>query len=61
MPSLTGHDSRQHGKINYYHLKEDNAREQILTAEEARRLLENAAESIRPALIIALNTSMRKN
>jgi len=41
--------------------KEDNARERILTAEEARRLLENASESIRPVLIIALNTGMRKN
>jgi len=42
-------------------IKEDNAREQILTAEEARSLVESATESIRPVLIIALNTGMRKN
>lgn len=41
--------------------KEDNARERILTAEEARRLIEAAAASIRPILVIALNTGMRKN
>ncbi len=41
--------------------KEDNARERILAADEARRLVESAAPSIRPVLIIALNTGMRKN
>jgi integrase len=41
--------------------KEDNARERILTAEEARRLVKAAADSLRPVLIIALNTGMRKN
>jgi integrase len=41
--------------------KEDNVRERILTAEEAQRLIESASASIRPVLIIALNTGMRKN
>jgi integrase len=41
--------------------RENNARERILSAEEARRLVEAAAKSIRPVLIIALNTGMRKN
>jgi len=41
--------------------KEDNARERILSADEALRLIEAAAPSIRPILIIALNTGMRKN
>ena len=41
--------------------KEDNARERILTADEARRLIENSSDSIRPVLIIALNTGMRRN
>ena len=41
--------------------KENNPRERILTADEARRLIENASESIRPVLIVALNTGMRRN
>ena len=40
--------------------KENNARERILTTEEARRLIESASASIRPVLIIALNTGMRR-
>jgi len=41
--------------------KENNARERILDAGEARRLLEYAAPGIRPVLIVALNTGMRRN
>lgn len=42
-------------------LRENNARERILTAEEARRLIECASPGIRPILLIALNTGMRRN
>jgi len=41
--------------------KENNPRERILTTEEARRLIDAAAPAIRPVLIIALNTGMRRN
>ena len=40
--------------------RENNARERILSPEEARRLIECAAPTIRPVLIIALNTGMRR-
>jgi len=36
-------------------------RERILSPEEARRLIECACPSIRPILIVALNTGMRRN
>lgn len=41
--------------------KEDPGRERILNAEEVRRLIEYASPSIRPVLIVALNTGMRRN
>jgi integrase len=41
--------------------KENNARERILSGLEAQRLVENAVPSIRPVLIVALNTGMRRN
>jgi integrase len=41
--------------------KESNPREQILSAAEALSLVENAAPSIRPILIVALHTGMRRN
>jgi integrase len=41
--------------------REPNAKERILTIDEMRRLLAEASERIRPALIIALNTGMRRN
>ncbi len=40
--------------------KEPAGRERILTAEEARRLIDNASKAIRPVLIVALNTGMRR-
>ena len=40
--------------------REPNARERILSPEEARRLVESADPGIRPVLIIALNTGMRR-
>jgi integrase len=40
--------------------RENNARERILSPEEARRLIECAAPAIRPVLIVALNTGMRR-
>jgi len=40
--------------------RENNARERILNPEEARRLIECAAPAIRPVLIVALNTGMRR-
>jgi integrase len=40
--------------------REPNARERILSPEEARRLIESADPGIRPVLIIALNTGMRR-
>jgi integrase len=41
--------------------KENAARERILSVDEARRLIENAAPALRPVLIIALHTGMRRN
>jgi integrase len=41
--------------------KENNSRERILSAAEAARLVECAAEGLRPVLIVALNTGMRRN
>ena len=41
--------------------RENNARERILSAAEAQRLIENAAASVRPVLIVALHTGMRRN
>lgn len=41
--------------------REDNVKERILTDEEARRLLDEASPSLRPALVLALNTGMRKD
>lgn len=42
-------------------LKEPGGRERILCAEEAARLIKAAASCIRPVLIVALNTGMRRN
>jgi integrase len=42
-------------------LKENNTRERILNAAEARRLVECAGPELQPILIIALNTGMRKS
>ena len=42
-------------------LKENNTRERILNAAEARRLIECAGPELQPILIIALNTGMRKS
>ncbi len=41
--------------------KENNVKERILNGAEARKLLECAAAGIRPVLIVALNTGMRRN
>lgn len=41
-------------------LRESKPRERILTVEEMRRLLKVASPEIRPVLIIALNTGMRR-
>ena len=40
--------------------RENNARERILSPEEARRLIECAGPGIQPVLIVALNTGMRR-
>jgi integrase len=42
-------------------LKENNTRERILSSAEAGRLIECASPELRPVLIIALNTGMRKS
>jgi integrase len=42
-------------------LKEPQGRERILSAEEARRLLDCASDAIRPVLVVALNTGMRRS
>ncbi len=42
-------------------LKEANARERILSAGEAHRLLRSASNTFRPVLIVALNTGMRRS
>jgi integrase len=41
--------------------REPNARERILSPEEARHLIECASPGLRPVLIVALNTGMRRN
>ncbi len=41
-------------------LRESKPRERILTVEEMKRLLDAASPEIRPVLIIALNTGMRR-
>jgi integrase len=41
--------------------REENIKERILTQDEARRLIEAAKKELRPFLIIALNTGMRRN
>jgi len=45
---------------NVKKFKEDNGRERILTNEETIRLVEAANGHLRPILIIALNTGMRR-
>lgn len=40
--------------------REPNSKERILTIEEMKRLLDAASPEIRPVLIIALNTGMRR-
>jgi integrase len=45
-------------KVKKFH--EPNTKERILTAEEMKRLLNAASPEIRPVLIIALNTGMRR-
>lgn len=42
-------------------LKEPPGRERILSAAEAARLVECAGAGVRPVLIVALNTGMRRN
>jgi integrase len=46
---------------NVEKFKERNQRERILSDEEMRRLLEVAAPHLKPILIIALSTGMRRN
>jgi integrase len=41
-------------------LREPKPRERILTVEEMKRLLDTASPELRPVLIIALNTGMRR-
>lgn len=41
--------------------KENNIKERILNDAESRRLVECASSSIRPVLIVALNTGMRRS
>ncbi len=41
--------------------KESPGRERILTAAEAQRLIEASSPGLRPVLIVALNTGMRRN
>jgi len=59
------------GSVNWYvgptyeaakvkKFRENNARERILSPEEARRLIECAGPGIQPVLIVALNTGMRR-
>lgn len=51
-------------KIKFKKLREENERERILTREEERRLVESCAKSdaehLKPIVVIALNTGMRK-
>ncbi len=46
-------------KVKLYSEK-DNLRERILTEDEERKLMETCSETLRPILIAALNTGMRK-
>ncbi|MBN1273888.1 MAG: tyrosine-type recombinase/integrase [Candidatus Aminicenantes bacterium] len=46
-------------KIKFYSEK-DNLKERILTKDEETRLLEESAEHLKPILIVALNTGMRR-
>ncbi len=46
-------------KIKMY--KEDNVKEWILTNDEIKRLIETASSHLKPILMIALNTGMRRN
>jgi len=41
--------------------REPNAKERILTFDEMKRLLAEASEDLRPVLVVALNTGMRKS
>ena len=41
--------------------REANSRERYLTVDEAKRLLAEAGDELRPVLIVALSTGMRKN
>jgi len=52
-------DRNPAGKVKKF--REPNAKERILTGEEAKRLLDEASDELRPVLIVALNTGMRKN
>ncbi len=46
-------------KVKFYSEK-DNLRERILTEAEERKLMKTCSETLRPILIAALNTGMRK-
>jgi len=41
--------------------REPNAKERILTIDEMKRLLAKASDDLRPVLVVALNTGMRKS
>ncbi|MBM4354522.1 MAG: hypothetical protein FJ109_12160 [Deltaproteobacteria bacterium] len=45
---------------NVKFFREDNSRVRYLTQEEARRLLEHCPDNIRPIVILALHTGMRR-
>jgi integrase/recombinase XerD len=51
-------DSNVAAKVKKFKL--NNARERVLDADEARRLIECAAPALQPVLIIALKTGMRR-
>jgi integrase len=46
---------------NVKKFKEPKGRERILSPEEIRRLIANACDWLRPIIIVALNTGMRRN
>ena len=46
---------------NVKKFKEPKGRERILSPEEIRRLIANASDWLRPIIIVALNTGMRRN
>ena len=52
-------DSNPAAKIKKF--REPRSRERILTPEEMRRLVDVAAEHLKPILIVGLNTGMRRN